>query len=147
MAAGEKPKFTWGASFANTLECGYPLDEAISLSEPREGSEFAKAPSGEEDSWVVAWDQLLRAISRWIPTANGTTPEGTTITGWDGSTGWRAFLESAGAKNPIRFYPLRTSGTFQPCVLVVSDVTLETDGKRRVQFEIRTTDDSPFTGF
>ena len=150
MAAGEKPKITWGAAFANTLELGYPLDRATPYPQPREGSQWAKSPGGVEDSWVTETDELLAAVARWIPHTTGTTPEGTPITGWDGATGFAAFLRWGRAKNLIRFYPLRTEGTYVACYLVEpmkGAPAPENDGTRQVALVLRTSDDSAFTGF
>lgn len=151
MAAGEKPAILWGASFANTLEFGYPLDQAVTYPEPREGSEWAVAPSGEADAWITGTSQLLSAVARWIPIADGTTPEGTPITGWDGATGWGSFLTWARAWNPFRFVPLRTDTLTYVESLWVDPMRgtppLEDDGTRRLPFVIRSTADTAYTGF
>lgn len=150
MAAGEKAKITWGTSFANTLEFGYPLDQASSYPQPRQGSEFGQSPGGEEDSWVVATDELLSFVARWIPAATGTTPEGTTITGWDGATGFAAFLSWARAKNPFRFFPLRTSASYVTCYLMEpmqGGPQLDDQGTRQLPMVIRSSSDAPFTGY
>lgn len=150
MAAGQIPKVTWGAAFANTWELGYPLDVVLAYSQPREGSEFAKSPSGEEDSWITATDYFLQGLSRWIPIANGTTPDGTTITGWDGATGVDSALIFLRAKNVGRFFPDRGSGTFKTFLLqqpMGGKPPQEIDGTRQLSIIIRATDAAAFTGY
>lgn len=150
MAAGEIPKITWGAAFANTWELGYPMDQVTAWEEPRKDSEFAMAPSGEEDSWIIATDYLLAGLARWIPISNGTTPDGTTITGWDGATGVAAALSWLQAKNTGRFYPLRTSGTYKTFIIrepMEGKPGQEIDGKRQLSLILRATDAAAFTGY
>lgn len=150
MSAGQKPKVTWGTAYANTWEMGYPLDDATAWGDPREGSETMKAPSGVEDAWTVATDQFLGALARWIPAATGTTPEGTTITGWDGATGVDAAIAWLRAKNVGRFFPDRTSGTYVEFYLVEpmsGKPGKEEDGTRSLRFVFRSANDSQFTGY
>lgn len=112
MARGDIPKITWGTSFANTLYLGYPLDSALSFSSPREGIEIIRSPSGEQDVWSLGVNFYLTGTARFIPISNGTTPYGDTITGWDGATGFRAFLDWAKEGNAIRWFPDKDSGTY-----------------------------------
>lgn len=150
MAAGDIPKITWGTSWANTWELGYPLDMVLAYPQPREGSEFVMAPSGEEDSWIAATDYFLAGLARWIPIANGTTPDGTTITGWDGAAGVAAALSWLRAKNVGKFYPARGSGTNKTIILqspMGGKPPQEADGKRQLSLILRATDAAPFTGY
>ncbi len=145
MARGETPKITWGAGFVNTLTLGYPLQNAVAYSEPREGSEFTMGPSGEEDSWITGTNQYLEGGAAWIPAADGGG-----VTGWDGATGFRAFLESARAKNDFKFFPDKDGGGNVTCRLaepMAGAPALEQDLTRRVLLKIRSTDDSAFTGY
>lgn len=131
------PKITWGAAFANTLAIGYPLDGVLAGSEPRAGFETAQAASGVEDSWDAGTDYVLEADVRWIPQVDTVTPA---ATGWDGTTGFRAFLEWAQRKNQIRFYPDAGGGTYLTCYLVEPlgpAGERETDGTRRVRLKLR----------
>lgn len=140
------PKITWGAAFANTLSFGYLLDAIIAGSEPRDGSESVQGVSGVEDSWSVGTDYLLEADARWIPQANTASP---VATGWDGATGWRAFLESARDKNVFRFYPDKDGGTYLTCYLVEpmrGQGEPETDGTRKIRFRMRNAS-SAFDGY
>lgn len=98
-------RILWGATYQNALDLGYPLDGAIAGSTPREGSEWAQGNSGAEDAWITAHDQWLQGDVRWIPRDDTIIPEGRRHSGWNGTTGWRAFLEWARAKNVVRFYP------------------------------------------
>jgi hypothetical protein len=147
MARATLPKITWGTSYANTLSIGYPLDQASTWSEPREGSEQAVAPSGEVDAWTVGTDEYLAGSVRWIPTSTTADP---VATGWDGATGFSAFLAWARDMNAFRFYPDATSGTYFDAVLVEplkGEPGLEEDGCRTLRIKIRSTADSPFTGY
>lgn len=132
------PKILWGAAFANTLNIGYPLDNAIAGDTPRPGSETIQAPSGSEDAWTVGWDYVLQGDIRWIPQSNTSSP---LATGWDGATGFRAFLQFARDKNLIRFYPDATLGTFIDSYFVApmqDPPPSESDGTRRLGgFRIR----------
>ena len=138
MGKWNVPKITWGASFANTLNFGYPLDNFASYSKPRQGSEWVQATSGAEDAWVVGRDYYLQGLARWIPTTDSTGP---TATGWDGSTGFRAFLEWAQDKNAFRWFPDKNSGTyitsylFEPLADIA--ITPEADGTRQVNLVMR----------
>lgn len=151
MALGDIPKITWEASFANTLNIGYPLDNAVSYSRPMEGSEWNKSPAGVEDAWIVATEQLLEGDCRWIPSATTTTPGGDAITGWDGATGWNAFLAWVRDKNKFRFYPDKGSGTYHTCYIeepMSGAPGSEREGERRVRIII--VDDGvtgAFTGY
>ena len=150
MAAGEIPKVTWGTAWANTWEFGYAMDSVLSYEQPREGAEFALSPSGEEDSWIAAIDYFLNGLVRWIPIANGTTPAGITITGWDGATGVAAALSWLQAKNVGKFYPDRDSGTNKTFTLqspMGGKPAQEVDGTRQLSILIRATDAAAFTGF
>lgn len=143
------PRITWGAAFVNQLDIGWPLDNAVSYPNPREGSETAKGASGLEDAWRVGQDQYLEGDIRWIPTADATVP--VVATGWDGATGFRAFLESARDKNIFRWIPDKgTPGTFFPVYLEApmgDPPSIEGDGTRSIHIKIRTSDDSVFTGY
>lgn len=148
MARGEVPKITWGTSFANTLTFGYPLVDAVAYPEPGPGSEWAEAPSGEVDAWVVRDDEILQGSVGWIPAGDTTDP---VATGWDGATGWGAFLKWARAGNVFRFFPDKDNAAFVACVMAdganAQPPTLESDLTRRLAFRIRSTDGTPFTGY
>lgn len=142
MARGDIPRITWGAAFVNTLEVGYPLDSALSYADPRPEQEVSRVASGTEDAWVIGDDYILEGDARWIPAANGTTPAGDTITGWDGSTGWRAFLAWARQANQFRFIPSKAvPGTYILSSLVepmMGPPTLEdADLTKRMRLKIR----------
>lgn len=138
-----RPKITWGASFVNTLTIAYPLDDWRSYSEQRGGSITLQVESGTEDAWDMGSDYVLEGSARWI-TSTGTNPSG-----WDGSTGWRAFLEWARLKNVFRFYPNADVNTYYSCYLVEplnGQHTLEMDGTRSIRLVIRNPT-SPFDGY
>jgi hypothetical protein len=133
------PKILWGAAFANTLAIGYWLDNTAAGDEPRPGSEVVQAPSGIEEAWTIGTDFLLTGEVRYIPPTDTATP---VATGWDGATGFRAFLAWARDKNVIRFYPDATAGTSIDCYLVepmTGQAAPEADGTRRVVLKLRNT--------
>ena len=128
-------KITWGNSFANTLSVAYPLDDWNSTSAARQGSVFVQSLSGIEDAWIYGTDYTLSGQVRWIPTSDTDT-----ATGWDGSTGWRAFIEWARQKQQFRFYPDKDSGTYILSYLVDpidGAHSLEPDGTRSITLSIR----------
>lgn len=142
----KRVKITWGTSFVNTLNIAYPLDDWRSYSTFREGTEFALSYSGIEDAWVTGEDYVLEGTVRWIPTSNTTTPLGT---GWDGATGWQAFLSWARQKNEFRVFPDKDSGTYFTSYLVEpldGKHDLEPDGTRSVRVKFRNASGS-FVGY
>ena len=135
------PQITWGTSFANTLNIGYPIDKWNSYSTPRKGSKMVQSQSGIYDSWVLGVDYFLECELRWIPGANTTTP---LATGWDGTTGVRAFLEWAQLSNQFRWIPdMNVSGTYITSYLIdpfdKTGCTLEGDGTRNLKITIMNT--------
>lgn len=133
------PKILWGSAFANTLSIGYPLDNTIVGDEPRSGSQQVQGASGLEEAWTVGTDYVLQGDVRWIPQTDTVTPA---ATGWDGTTGFRAFLAWARDKNVIRFYPDSGAGTYIDSYLVDpmgGQGSTESDGTRRVTLKIRNT--------
>jgi len=148
MASGYTPRITWGTSFANQLDIGYPLDNAIAYPKPRDGSEFVQSPTGVEDSWLQGMEYYLEGDLRWLPTSNITSP--VTATGWDGSTGWRAFLEWVWEKNQFRWIPNKSSPSTYILSYWVSPIfggyELEVSGDRRMRMVIRNSS-SPYTGY
>ena len=133
----KRPKILWGAAFANTLSFGYPLDNVVAGDEPRAGFAVDQAPSGVEDSWDNGTDYVLSADVRYIPQADTVSP---TATGWDGATGFRAFVQWARKKNLVRFYPDKDAGTFIDSYLVepmTGQPELEEDGTRRLRLKLR----------
>jgi hypothetical protein len=139
-------KILWGPAFANTLNIGYPFDNFASGSTPRDGSEQTQAPSGVEDAWTIGTDYLLDVVARYIPQVNTGSP---VATGWDGATGFRAFLEWARDKNLVRLYGDAAGGAFIDCYLVdpMTDTpTPEADGTRTIHLRFRNSA-SAFDGY
>lgn len=133
-----RPMIKWGAAFANTLSIGYWLDNVSAGDEPRAGSETVQTPSGVEDSWTVGTDYILNGDVRFIPPADTASP---VATGWDGATGFRAFLAWARDKNLVRFYPDATDAATHTDCYLVSPMTgqgaSEADGTRMVSLKLR----------
>ena len=142
-----KPKITWGAAFANTLNIGYPLDNVSAGDEPRAGSSFDQSASGVEDSWITGRDYKLTFDVRYIPQTDVASP---VATGWDTVTvGFREFLYWARQKNQFRWFPDATSGTYLTCYLadpMQGLPAMEADGTRKLTLTIRNTA-SPFDGY
>jgi hypothetical protein len=139
-------KFLWGAGLANTLTIGYRLDSVVSGSDCRDGSAWIQAPSGVEDAWITGTDYVISFELRWIPQVDLASP---VYTGWDGTTGVRAWLEWMRAKNLGRFYPDATAGTFIDSYLtdpMKGLPTAEADGQRRLPITLRNSS-TPYDGF
>lgn len=150
MDRGKRPKITWGASFANTLTFGVALDDAINRPRRRDGSVSLRYPSGVDDAWTVGVDEILSGRARWVPITDTVTP--VAATGWDGATGWRAFLVWAMDKQPFRYYPDAAGSTYYLCYLddpaTMPDVTLEKGYQHRsIPLTMRVADDTPVTGY
>ena len=107
-------KITWGAGFAKSIVFELPLFDVVTDREPREGSEWADAPSGVRDAWLVGKDYTMECDVGWIPNTSGT------YTPISGADSWQDFLDWARAANAFRFIPDEaTPGTFIPnCYLV-----------------------------
>jgi hypothetical protein len=148
---GRYPRITWGTGFANTLEFGVPLDGALTYDQPREGSEWQAAPSGAADAWIIGRDYVLEGTVRWIPAADTTTP--VVATGWNGPTGWAAFLAWAQQLNTFRFIPDRAApGTYWPMHLLEPrgrpDQGLERGGRyRALRLVLKHTVDAEIGGY
>lgn len=136
-----QPKIVWNG---NTINFKYILDNAVSYSVPFQDSQFVQTKSGKEASWIKNTIYVLEADVRWIPTITSTG-----VTGWDGATGWRAFLEYARKKNSFQFYPDKDETTYIDSFLadpIDGTHTLEFDGSRKVRLIIRNTT-NPYTGY
>lgn len=132
MSLSTIPKITWGSSFANTLAFNGLADNAVSYSKPMKGSVKIQYESNEEDAWTVDTEYFIEFDIRHIPTNN--LSGSFVATGWDGTTGVRAFLESARDANTFRFYPDVSGSTFLVSRLVSpydEAPQLEGSGKRR----------------
>jgi hypothetical protein len=141
FAAGPVPKLEWNG---NTLDLGFDLDNAVSYSSTIDGSQFVRTENGTEYSWIPNTNYILEGDVRWIPSTSTATQ-----TGWDGGTGWRAFLEYARAKNKFNFFAPSDYLTPIESYLVEplnGEHTLEIDGTRRFRLVIRNST-TPYEGF
>lgn len=148
MAVSRIPKIQWDTA-PNTLEFGWPLDAAVSYLEPVEGSTLVVAPSGVRDSWIVREEPRLAATARWIPTTDG-TGFGVPITGWDGATGWRAFLSFARTGQTFEFFPDRdlvTSITSHLVSPFTGEPPQERSGERSIRIVIASADSTTYDGY
>lgn len=142
---GIRPKIVWNG---NTITFGTPLLNPIAYSKPRDGSKWVTSPSGAEDAYILGTDQLLQGVVPWIPRNDAARPK--PATGWNGATGWRAFLEWARQKNTFTFYPDAAGATTYTCYLlnpITDPPELEVDLTRRITLLLRTSDDTPFDGY
>lgn len=117
-------KMLWGASssgasphYENELLLGYPAYDWITDRVPREGSEFAQAPSGVEDAWITGRDYVFEGEFRFIPDKPSTSPERSVVAG---PNSWQAFLDYCRDKNDFRFVPNVNTPDFyvEKCYLV-----------------------------
>lgn len=135
------PQITWDTGFSKVLEFGYPLDFAIASSEDRAGSDKIEFLNGDETAWIVGTDFILEGQARWIPTDSGSlATTGIPISAFQGSDGWRAFLENARDANEFRWIRDRdASGTFILSRLVEAGTpSLEAaDGTKNINLRIR----------
>lgn len=138
------PKIEWNG---NTLIFGYPLDNVITYSSPIDGYQNVRIENGDEYSWIPGRNYILECDIRWIPSTTSTNPS---QTGWNGSTGWRAFLEYARAKNKFTFYPDYQFSNVSVESYLVDPIDgqheLEPDGTRKLRLVIRN-NTTPYDGF
>ena len=146
---GKFPKIVWNG---NTLTFSEPLEKPVTWPQDRPGTEVAEAPSGTRDAWHTGSYWFLAAVVRRVPRVSGTSVWGHSDTGWEGATGWAAFLEWARKGNTFAFYPDKDAGTSFTCYLLEPgqaqpQPSLEEDGTRRFSLKIRTTDGTEITGY
>lgn len=140
-------KIVWGG---NTILSAEPLDFPLSHTTPRSGSDKAQAPSGTRDTWITGHDQTLSGDVRRIPGENQVTVYGHTATGWDGATGWAAFLEYARDGGVFTFFPNKDAGTNYTCTLIEpfdEEPTAERNGFRRLRLKIEDTSGTRIIGY
>jgi len=151
MARGDIPAITWGAGFANTIDRDLPIDHATVYSVPRQGSVLTEVIGGARDAWITGTSHILAGDFRWIPIADTTGPA---VTGWDGATGWRAFLEWAKEGNIFRLvHDKNVPATYTPMYLLEPFGTNPGIKQERifryrsVHMKMRSSDDSVITGY
>ena len=89
----------WGAALANTLTFEYGLYETVTDREPREGSEWAEAPSGVRDALIVGKDYTMTCEVRFIPDTSGS------YSVVSGAASWQDFLDWCRGANSFRLIP------------------------------------------
>ena len=119
MARTDTPQIRWEEGFGNILDFALPLDEAVSWSRDYPGSEYLVNGAGISDSWVLGTHYVLQGVAVGIPAENITmSKRGHAVTGWNGTLGWRAFLDWATRGYTFRFFPDRTDlSTHFECTL------------------------------
>ncbi|HKB54588.1 MAG TPA: hypothetical protein VKD22_11355, partial [Ramlibacter sp.] len=127
---------------------GYPLDNPVAYATPRAGSEWART-GNTEDAWLLGTDYWLEGEARWIPTTDTTVP--VSATGWDGTSGWQAFLAWCWDGNAPHWYPDATATTYMSVHVVEprgqAPSIEQSDGTRRAHLKLRSADGSAFTGY
>lgn len=141
---GKTPRITWGLSYANTLNFSQPLDEATSYSAPRTDIETSDAMSGAGDGWSYGFVGLLTGVVRRIPRLDIGS-----VTGWEGATGWDAFLRAADDFGLLRFIPdVTVPGTYWTCYAQSWElVGEEINRMRMVRLTLRRQDLGLFLGY
>lgn len=131
------PQITWGSTYQNTIVIQYPADDWNTFSIAREQLDRVQTLGGSEYAYAIGqlpYQHMLRMVIRWIP------QEDTIVaTGWDGTFGWRAFLEYARRKNTIRFYPDADTTDYFTCYLespMEGGPQLEPDGTKRIELTL-----------
>lgn len=147
---GLQIKFTWGSGYANTLYLGLPADNVIGYSSPRPGYQRTRAPSGVEDAWRPGTDYILEFDVGEVPSTDdsaGNFSGWQPATGWEGASGFEAFIDWCRDSNKPRFFPDASSGTYIECHVYPPEGApeLEDNGTRRVRLKLVHT--SPFTGY
>lgn len=99
---GKAFKIVWSG---HTLNSAVPLDDARAWPELRPGSTSRRVVSGIEDAWTTGIDWLLSGEVIHIQATDTTLQNGQPHSGWDGTGGWRAFLEWAWDGHAFVFYP------------------------------------------
>jgi len=140
-------KIVWGAK---TILSAEPLDFPVASTTPRAGSDRTQAPAGTRDFWITGHDQTLTGGVRRVPGEDLATQYGHTATGWDGASGWAAFLEYARDGGAFTFFPNKDAGTNYTCYLLEpfsETPSPEKNGDRRFDLSLETTDGAPFLGY
>jgi len=146
MAIGEVPKIVWGDALENTITFPGPLYNAIAYPEAARGSEWAETPAGVVDAWLVGQHEILEGDVRFLPTSDASG-----VTGWDGPSGWRAFLVWAWAGKVFRFYPSAGGGTFVQATLRAprgsAAPAVEDDGTKSIRLVLVAQPGESFGGY
>jgi hypothetical protein len=112
---GLTPRITWGAGYANALVFFGRFDAVIGF--PREFGESTHDLTLGGDGVGYTWPEhsILSGIVRRIPRVDTAG-----VTGWEGATGWDAFLTSwARDYQPFRWiYDATVPGTYTEVFLV-----------------------------
>lgn len=130
------------------------VDGATTWPEPREGSQWAVAPSGTEDAWIVGTDWHLAGDVRHIPDTPTDWPE--TVSGWYGGNeatgvncGVAAMLSAGRDKQALLWAKDRSDASSYVSGYLVEPMRgrpeLEGNWRRRFPIELRSA--STFTGY
>lgn len=148
--------FTVQRAGGGLLYFGYPADAAIAGPVLRPRSRRFASGAGTEYGQRTQVIDRLQLEARWVPRLDGLTPAGHSVTGWEGASGWEAYLASAWSGTVFWFYPDQEDlVTTYPCTLEQPrpfggggepPFQLEPDGTRRIPLVIRSLS-GPFLGY
>lgn len=157
-ASGSSPAATGASIFyiRNTLIVGEPLDQAVSYSQPRDGSRHLQAASGVEDAWITGRDELLEGGIRWIPTEPQGIPR--VSSPWNGAgeveginTSFDFWLEEAQCKKTFLWVPNRSLSTVNVSSFLVNPLKgrpgLEQDFTRILPVAFRSENQDTYLGY
>lgn len=142
---GDTPKITWDG---NTLTFPSAPERPRDYSQPEMGSERKRFPSGALDSWRTGLLYVVEMEVRHIPLTDE-NQFGFTATGWQGATGWRAFLEHAWDGNSFDLFPDKDSATSETCRLIEPSENRryeleDTTGLKRIGLKVYSTAGNAF---
>lgn len=147
MPIATQPKIVWDVGFTKTLTIGF-FDNQRSWPVDAPGTERVNVLT-VMDAWTTGTHQLLAGTVRWIPTASETVPR--VNTGWDAANGWAAFLFWARNGNAFRWFADKDGAGFVTSFLVQpieqAEPQLESNGTRRLELVIRSTDGTAYAGY
>ena len=141
----KRPKLVCSGS---VVFSAYPLYDVATYSQARQGSEYAVLPSGVEDAWIVADDEMLKGSIRFIPVSGSAS----LIPSQSHYAEWHTFLTNARKKNVVHFYPDLSGSSYIACYLVnptgEQGISLDDDDSfYKIDLELRSTGSGQFTNY
>ena len=140
----------------HTLIVGEPFDQAVSYSQPRDGSRHVQAASGIEDAWITGRDEILEGGIRWIPTEPQGIPRVSSPWNGDGefpgiNTSFDFWLEEAQCKETFLWVRDRSLSTVNVSSFLVNPLKgrpgLEQDFTRILPVAFRSENQDTYLGY